>query len=147
MRWKQEWGREGHTGLELGEDTCGQYEPRDSRVRSTPHSPVSAFQGYLPLSMEKRHECLSQSLWGCCGGLVAKSCPTLVTPSTVACQAPLSVGFPRQEYWGGLSFPSPGDLSDPGTEPASPALHVDSLLLNHQGSLWDSHLKGHLGLD
>ena len=39
-------------------------------------------------------------------GLVAKSCPTLETPWTVACQAPLSMGFSRQEYWSGLSFPS-----------------------------------------
>ena len=38
---------------------------------------------------------------------------------TVAFQAPLSMGFPRQEYWSGLSFPYPGDLSDPGIEPAS----------------------------
>ena len=40
----------------------------------------------------------------------------------VAHQAPLSMGFPRQEYWGGLPFPSPGDLADPGVEPVSPAL-------------------------
>ena len=38
---------------------------------------------------------------------------------TVACQAPLSMEFPRQEYWSGLPFPSPGDLPDPGIEPAS----------------------------
>ena len=38
------------------------------------------------------------------GGLVAKSCPILVTPWTVACQAPLSMGFSRQEYWSGLPF-------------------------------------------
>ena len=44
------------------------------------------------------------------GGFVAKSCPTLATPWTVACQAPLSMGFSRQEYWSGLPFPSPGDL-------------------------------------
>ena len=44
------------------------------------------------------------------GGLVAKSCLTLVTPWTVACQAPLSKGFSRQEYWSVLPFPSPGDL-------------------------------------
>ena len=42
------------------------------------------------------------------------------TPWTVACQAPLSTGFPRQEYWSGLPFPSPGDLPNPRTEPASP---------------------------
>ena len=47
-------------------------------------------------------------------GLVAKLCPTLVTPWTVACQAPLSVGFSRQEYWSGLLFPSPGYLPNPG---------------------------------
>ena len=41
------------------------------------------------------------------GGLVAKSCLTLVTPWTVACQAPLSIGLSRQEYWSGLPFPSP----------------------------------------
>ena len=40
----------------------------------------------------------------------------------IACQAPLSMGFPRQEYCSGLPFPSPGDLPDPGFEPASPAL-------------------------
>ena len=43
----------------------------------------------------------------CGGGLVAKSCLTLATPWTIACQAPLSMGFSRQEYWSGLPFPSP----------------------------------------
>ena len=42
-----------------------------------------------------------------------------VTLWTVACQAPLSMGFPRQEYWSGLPFPPPGDLPDPGIEPGS----------------------------
>ena len=42
-----------------------------------------------------------------------------VNPWTTACQAPLSMGFSRQEYWSGLSSPSSGDLPDPGTEPAS----------------------------
>ena len=44
------------------------------------------------------------------------------TPWTVAHQAPLSVGFPRQPYWSGLPVPSPGDLPDSRIEPASPAL-------------------------
>ena len=44
------------------------------------------------------------------GGLVSKSCPTFVTPQTVACQAPLSMGFPSEEYLSGLPFPSPDDL-------------------------------------
>ena len=62
------------------------------------------------------------------GGLVAKSFPTLETPQTVAFQAPLSMGFSRQEYWSGLLFPSPGDLPNPEIEPRSPALQADSLL-------------------
>ena len=45
-----------------------------------------------------------------------------MNPWTVAHQAPLSMGFPRPEYWSGLPFPSPGDLPGPGIEPASPAL-------------------------
>ena len=47
-------------------------------------------------------------------GLVAKLCPMLSTPWTVAHQAPLPMGFPRQEYWSGLSFPFPGDLPNAG---------------------------------
>ena len=47
---------------------------------------------------------------------------SFVTPWTVAHQASLSMGFPRQEFWSGLPFPSPGDLPDPGIKPASPAL-------------------------
>ena len=45
-----------------------------------------------------------------------------VIPWTVARQAPLSMAFSRQEYWSGFPFPPPGDLSDPGIEPMSPAL-------------------------
>ena len=45
-----------------------------------------------------------------------------LTPSTVAYQAPPSMGFSKQEYWSGLPFPSPGDLPDPGIEPWSPSL-------------------------
>ena len=48
-------------------------------------------------------------------------------PWTVAHQAPLSMGFSRQEYWSGLPFPSPGDLPNPWIEPMSPALQADSL--------------------
>ena len=56
------------------------------------------------------------------GCLVAKSCLTLVTPWTVACQVPLSIGFSRQEYWNGLPFHPSRDLPDPGIEPVSPTL-------------------------
>ena len=58
---------------------------------------------------------------------VAQSCPTLCNPWTVAYQAPLSMGFSRQECWSGLPFPSPGDLPDPGIKPWSPALRADAL--------------------
>ena len=51
----------------------------------------------------------------------------LKTPWTVAHQAPLFMGFFRQEYWSALSFPSPGDLPDPGIKPRSPSLQVDAL--------------------
>ena len=47
---------------------------------------------------------------------------------TVACHAPMSMEFSRQEYWGGLPFPSPEDLPDPGIEPGSPSLQADSFL-------------------
>ena len=52
---------------------------------------------------------------------------TFVTPWAVPCQAPLSMGFSRQEHWSGLPFPSPGDLPNPGIEPRSPALQADFL--------------------
>ena len=52
-----------------------------------------------------------------------------VTPWTVAGQAPLSVGFSRQEYWSGLPFPSSGDLPNPWIEPWSPARQADALIL------------------
>ena len=54
-------------------------------------------------------------------GLVAKFCPTLKTPRTVAHQGPLSMGFSRQEYWSGLPIPSSGDIPDPGIEATPPA--------------------------
>ena len=56
------------------------------------------------------------------------SCVQLfTTPWTGACQAPLCMGFPSQEYWNGLPFPSPGGLPHPGMEPRSPTLQADSL--------------------
>ena len=57
-----------------------------------------------------------------------------VTPWTVAYQAPLSMGFSKQEYWSGLPFPSPGDLPDPDTKPGSSALRHTLYPLSHQGS-------------
>ena len=72
--------------------------------------------------------CIRQEFFVCC--LVAQLYPTLCNPWTIVHQAPLSIGFPRQEYWRGLPFPSPGDLPDPGIEPVSPVLQADSLLLH-----------------
>ena len=65
------------------------------------------------------HSFVSDSLW---------------PPWIAARQAPLSMGFSRQEFWSGLPFPPPGDLPDPGIEPASPAWQVDSCPRSHQGS-------------
>ena len=60
-----------------------------------------------------------------------------VTPQTVAYQAPLSMGFSRQECWSGLPFPSPGDFPNPRIEPRFPTLQADSL---------PSEQQGHMGL-
>ena len=57
---------------------------------------------------------------------VGQSCLTLCDP--MSCQASLSMGFFRQEYWSGLPFPSPGDLPNPGIEPRLPILQADSLV-------------------
>ena len=78
------------------------------------------------------------------------------TPWTVACQAPPSMGFSRQEYWSGLPFPSPGDLPYPGIEPGSPALQADSLPSEPQEKprslktlcqMEETRHKGHLSYD
>ena len=59
-----------------------------------------------------------------------------VTLWIVARQAPLSMGFSKQEYWNGLPFPSPGKLPDPGIKPGSPALQASSLLNEPPGKRW-----------
>ena len=64
-----------------------------------------------------------------------------VTPWTVAYQLPLSMGFPRQEYWNGLPFPSPGDFPDPGIEPRSPLLRADALPSEPPGSMYQKKKK------
>ena len=72
-----------------------------------------------------KHMTMSSNIFGCHSWrsvcvLSRFSCVQLcVTPSTAACQAPLSTGFSRQEYWSGLPFPPPGNLHDPGIESAS----------------------------
>ena len=57
------------------------------------------------------------------------------TSWTAALQAPLSMGFSRQEYWSGLPFPSPGDLPNPGIKPESPVLQADALSSEPPGKL------------
>ena len=59
---------------------------------------------------------------------------SFVAPWTVAHQAPLSMGFSRQEYWSGLPFLPPEDLPDPGVKLTSPYWQADSLPLSHPGS-------------
>ena len=67
--------------------------------------------------------------------MLSLSCAQLfVTPWSVVRQAPLSMGFPRQEYRSGLPLPTPGDLPDPESKPAFPDRQADSSPLSHQGS-------------
>ena len=69
------------------------------------------------------------------GILQARILEWVAMPSwTAARQAPLSMGFSRQEYWSGLPFPSPGNFPDPGIEHTSPTLQLDFLPLSLQGS-------------
>ena len=63
---------------------------------------------------------------------------------TIACQAPLSMGSPRQEYWSRVQFPSPGDLPNPEIKPVTPAL---ALPLSHQGRLEFVLVCSYLSLD
>ena len=97
-----------------------------------PYDPVIPLLGVCMYVYVYIHTCMyiSPRLMTTCGGggLVTKSCLTLVTPWTLARQAPLSIGFSRQEYWSGLPLPSPGDLPDPGIKPRCPTLQADSLL-------------------
>ena len=72
----------------------------------------------------KDREAWRAAVHGVSRSVMSDSSPT---PWTVAHQAPLSMGFPRQEYWSGLPFPSPGDLTHPGIEPGFPAQQADSL--------------------
>ena len=77
--------------------------------------------------------CLITNLCVCvcvCVCSVSQSCPPLYNLWTIVRQAPLSMEFSMQEYWFGLLFLPPGDLPDPGLEPASPALQADSLPLS-----------------
>ena len=68
--------------------------------------------------------------------------PLFATLRTIDHQAPLSVGFPRQEYWSGLPFPPPGNLPDPGIEPkfpASPVMAGGFIMTEPSGKAYFSH--------
>ena len=92
-------------------------------------------------------------LWQGAGGMCLRVCkPTkdlgcfscvqlFEIPWTVADQTPLSMGFPRQGYWSGLPFPSPGDLPNSEIKPASPAWQVGSLPLSHLARM---HIHKHI---
>ena len=67
------------------------------------------------------------AMCGAGGGVVPKPCPTLGTPWTIACQAPPSMKFSKQEYWPAVPFPSPGGFPDPGVKAGPAALQPDSL--------------------
>ena len=77
------------------------------------------------------------------GGSVAKSCLTLVTPWTVAFQAPLSMRFSSQEYWNGVPFPSPGDLPGPEIKPRSLALPAVGNIVKSHMTRWFRHVCRH----
>ena len=86
---------------------------------------VSSFPIYLPWSDGTRcHDLsfLNEAQLYIYMYLIAQSCPTVCDPLGCDPQAPLSMGFSRQEYWNGLPLPSPGDLPDSGIQPVSPAL-------------------------
>ena len=107
-----------------------------SKIRATAWS-VLVTTLFLTVSSHGRMRRRQKAFWSLGGGgVVTKSCLTLATPWTIACQAPLSVGYSRQEYWSGLPFPSPGDLPNPGIEPRPPALQADSLPPELQGKPW-----------
>ena len=98
-------------------------------IRLCNHSQSPIFvemQGFKIYNIKRRSACS-----------VTQSCPTFWNPMVskpAPCQASLSRGLSRQEYWNGLPFPPPGDLPDPGvkpTSPVSPALQADSLPLSH----------------
>ena len=80
------------------------------------------FHCFPCIAQEQNHRMCKHNYFFLCCCLVSQSCWVLATPWTVTCQAPLSMGLPRQEYWSGLPFPSPRDLPHPGIEPESPAL-------------------------
>ena len=106
------------------------------------HPPPVGFHrvpGWVPCDIQQIPTSYLFYIYMCvCMSMHVQSCPTLCDPVVVACQAPLSMGFSRQESWSGLPFPSPGDLPDPGIEPMVSCVSCISKWvlhqLSHQGS-------------
>ena len=106
--------------------------PWDSAGKNTEVACHALFQGIFltqgsnPHLLDWQADCLTLSHQGSPYGLVCTKLLSRVQisviPWTLACQAPLSIGYSRQEHWSGLPFPSPGDLPNPGIKPRSPAL-------------------------
>ena len=110
----------GQVLLHLGRESCHGLSTGEAR-RQAAHLPGG--QTEVPRGSFVQRECP-------CAVLSRSVVSDSATPRTVACQAPLSMGFSRQEYWSGLPCPPPGDLPTPGIEPlslTSPALTVGSL--------------------
>ena len=70
--------------------------------------------------------------------------PLFATPQTVALQAFLSTGLPRQEYWSGLPFPTPGDLPDPGMQPTSPVSPALAERFFSTVAAWEAPVSWHI---
>ena len=87
---------------------------------------------FLYLSIFVQRGDLGPDFFVCCAQLLSRA-SLLATPWTVTLQAPLSVGFSRQEYWSWLPCPPPGALPNSGIKPRSPASQVDSLLSEPPG--------------
>ena len=129
--------------IEIPETSPGCLTTSQPVRRSTSTLRPSSLTLSLTTPAWKHPEARARPTWSCLCSLLstckhtpacmcAQPCLTLsVTPWTVACQAPLSVGFPRQEYWRGLPLLSPGDLPDPGEDLISCLPHTGRRTLSH----------------
>ena len=115
--------------------TVGFYKTLDYSVKKIFLLSIYYVPKHRTLVLEPQIDRLCPCFCYCCC-LVGKSYLTFATPWTVAQQAPLSLGFLRQEYWNGLPFPSPGDLPKPRIKSRSPALQADASHLCHLGRLY-----------
>ena len=104
---------------ETGKSMCFLQWQKNGASQMLNHSFCQVFKCKFQKYLEGK---VGKVLHSCCCYLVAKSCVTLLQPRTVALQAPLCMGFPKQQYQSGLPFPSPEYLPNPGIKPMSPPL-------------------------